>query len=74
MMKFLKKKVKVICPVYAGQKNQKRNLTKLPVGSIGTTTTLETNEYNINYYVVWFQVDNQKFWAKLSETTFQFLD
>lgn len=75
MQAFQKTKIKTICPVYAGQQKQQiAKLKKIPSETIGQMVYTETNEYNITYHLVKFNIDNILYWSKLSNSTFEMIE
>jgi hypothetical protein len=66
------KKIQTKCAVYAGlQKQQEKNLQRLPAGTVGTIKNYEVTSDNIQVYLVKFLVDGKRYFAKLGPTTFE---
>ena len=60
-------KVRTVAAVYAAkQKRQQSGLEKLPAGVVGVIKGSDTNSMQVRYFTVKFDVDGQKYFAKLS--------
>lgn len=72
----LNKKIKLKCNVYGGyQKNQTKNLVKIPKDTIGIVKYSEVdNALNIKYYLIKFIIEHKFIWAKVNNSTFVFLE
>jgi hypothetical protein len=56
----------LLYPVYAGQKSQKSNLTKIPAKTVGTVKYSEIdNETKQQYYLVRFVFQGKPMYAKV---------
>lgn len=57
----------LLYPVYAGQKNQKSNLTKIPARTVGTVKGIDRdNETGNEYYFVRFTFQGRPMYAKVA--------
>ncbi len=68
-------KIRTKCPVYAGlQKQQERNLLRLPSGIEGTVKNGEVNIYGVEFYLVRIWFDEKKFFVKLGPSAFDVVE
>lgn len=60
--------VRSLCTLYGGAKNQRKNFTRVPTGSLGKTCVRHIDEDGIDYYLVKFG----HIWVRAAASTLEF--